>query len=80
MSKDEIIERLIQEGHDPDRARREVDLAEVAWNVEPDGWELSDLWFLAPAMVSVATFCCQDRARSKSIPDISESDPATVRE
>ena len=51
MSKDEIIERLIQEGHDPDRVRREVDLAEVAWNVGPDGWEVSDLWFLQNAGV-----------------------------
>ena len=46
MSKDNVIEWLIQEGHDPDRVRREVGLAEVAWNVEPDGWEVSDLWFL----------------------------------
>ena len=46
MSKDEIIGLLIQEGHDPDRVRREVGLAEVAWKVEPDGWEVSDLWFL----------------------------------
>ena len=46
MSKDKVIEWLIQEGHDPDRVRREVGLAEVAWNVEPDGWEVSDLWFL----------------------------------
>ena len=51
MSKDEIIERLIQEGHDPDRVRREVGLAEVAWNVGPDGWEVSDLWFLQNAGV-----------------------------
>ena len=46
MSKDEIIGLLIQGGHDPDRVRREVGLAEVAWKVEPDGWEVSDLWFL----------------------------------
>ena len=46
MSKDKVIEWLIQEGHDPDRVRREVGLAEVAWKVEPDGWEVSDLWFL----------------------------------
>ena len=46
MSKDKVIERLIQEGHDPDRVRREVGLAEVAWKVDPDGWEVSDLWFL----------------------------------
>ena len=46
MSKDEIIRRLIQEGHDPDRVRREVGLAEVAWKIGPDGWEVADLWFL----------------------------------
>ena len=51
MSKDKVIERLIQEGHDPDRVRREVGLAEVAWKVEPDGWEVSDLWFLQNAGV-----------------------------
>ena len=51
MSKDKVIERLIQEGHDPDRVHREVDLAEVAWNVGPDGWEVSDLWFLQNAGV-----------------------------
>ena len=55
MSKDKVIEWLIQEGRDPDRVRREVDLADVAWNVEPDGWEVSDLWFLRARLVCV---CC----------------------
>ena len=63
MSKDEVIERLIQEGHDPDCVRREVGLAEVALKVEPDGWEVSDLWFLRHAFSGC---CC---VRTNSEPD-----------
>ena len=46
MTKDEVITKLVEEGYDPERVHREVNLAETAWNVGPNGWETSDLWFL----------------------------------
>ena len=46
MTKDEVITKLVEEGYDPERVHREVNLAGTAWNVEPDGWEVSDLWIL----------------------------------
>ena len=46
MTKDEVITRLVEEGYDPERVHREVNLAESAWMVDPNGWETSDLWIL----------------------------------
>ena len=46
MTKDEVITKLVEEGYDPERVHREVNLAETAWMVDPNGWETSDLWFL----------------------------------
>ena len=46
MTKDEVITKLVEEGYDPERVHREVNLAEAAWDVDPNGWETSDLWIL----------------------------------
>ena len=46
MTKDEVITKLVGEGYDPERVQREVNLAEAAWLVDPNGWETSDLWIL----------------------------------